>query len=116
MAQGGLDGQHGGRRSPAGFSVGGRARERVSMGEMRQGRESGCKRGSKRAGASGLATCQYSRCACVVVHCGCGEDGADKAGPRHRGTGARSERTTVLTRRAHNAEREWGHVREGSQR
>ena len=60
MAQGGLDGQHGGRRSPAGFSVGGRARERVSMGEMRQGRESGCKRGSKRAGASGW------RCASIL--------------------------------------------------
>jgi hypothetical protein len=39
---------HGGRGSSAGFGVGDRARERVSVGKMRQGRESGCGRGSKR--------------------------------------------------------------------
>jgi hypothetical protein len=48
-AFGGLDGQHGGRGSPTSTSDGGRTRERASVGEMRQGRESGCGRGSKKS-------------------------------------------------------------------
>jgi hypothetical protein len=48
-ALGALDGWHGGRGSPSSSSGGGRARERVSVGEMRQERESGCGRGSKRS-------------------------------------------------------------------
>jgi hypothetical protein len=42
VAPSGLDSRHSGCRSPAGFGVSGRARERVSVGEMRQGRESVC--------------------------------------------------------------------------
>jgi hypothetical protein len=55
VAPSGLDGRHDGCGSPAGSSGGGRARERVSVGEMRQWEESGCGRGSKEAGASGQA-------------------------------------------------------------
>jgi hypothetical protein len=44
VASGGLDGGHG---SPASASGEGRARERASLCEMRQGRESGCARCSK---------------------------------------------------------------------
>jgi hypothetical protein len=55
-ASDGLDDQHGGRGSPASSSGDGRARERVSVGEMRLGRESRCGRGSKGARASGQAT------------------------------------------------------------
>jgi hypothetical protein len=47
---------HGGRGSPASTGGNGRARERVSVGEMRQGRESGCMRAQKGVGARGKAT------------------------------------------------------------
>jgi hypothetical protein len=47
MASGELDGCHSGRGSPASVSGEGRARERVSLREMGQGRESGCGRCSK---------------------------------------------------------------------
>ena len=48
-APGALDGRHGGCGSPASSGDGGRARERVSVGEMRKGRESECGWGSKRS-------------------------------------------------------------------
>jgi hypothetical protein len=72
----------GGRESPASTVVGGRAREGVSGGEMRQGRESGCWRGSKRSWARGRASWAVSSaCARMWVSDGCGEYGADKASP-----------------------------------
>jgi hypothetical protein len=43
----GLDGRHDGRGTPASASGMGKARERVSLHEMRQGRESGYGRCSK---------------------------------------------------------------------
>jgi hypothetical protein len=47
MASGGLDGRQRDCGSPAIASDDDRARERASVCEMRQGRESGCGRGSK---------------------------------------------------------------------
>jgi hypothetical protein len=49
MAPSGLDDWHDGRRSPAGFGIGDRARERASVGEIRLGRESECGQGSNRS-------------------------------------------------------------------
>jgi hypothetical protein len=46
-APGGLDGRHSGRGCPVASGGRGKARERVSVGEMRQGRENGCGRCSK---------------------------------------------------------------------
>jgi hypothetical protein len=69
------------------------------VGEMRQGRESGCERGSKesweRGGATWLA---FSTCVHARVSGGCGEYGAGRAGPWRKGTGTRSELVTTLTR------------------
>jgi hypothetical protein len=48
VASGVLDGQHGERESLASTGSS-RARGRVSVGKMRQGRESGCERGLKRS-------------------------------------------------------------------
>jgi hypothetical protein len=42
VASGGLDGRHGGRETPAKSSGESRARERVSLSEMRQWSECGC--------------------------------------------------------------------------
>jgi hypothetical protein len=53
MAPDGLEGRHDGHGSPVGSSGGGRARERVDVGEMRQGSESGCGRCSKGSWARG---------------------------------------------------------------
>jgi hypothetical protein len=51
-----LDGRYGRCGSPVSSSGGGRARERVRAGEMRQAGESGCGRGSNGAAVSGQAT------------------------------------------------------------
>jgi hypothetical protein len=82
-APGSLYGRHGGRGSPAGSGGGGRARERVGVNEMRQGRESGCGRCSKGrwgtwAGdvAGVLGVC--ARWSMTV----CGEGGADRGARR----------------------------------
>jgi hypothetical protein len=56
MTSGGLDGRQRGRGSPTSTGGDGSARERARVCEMRQGRESGCGWGSKRAGARGPAT------------------------------------------------------------
>jgi hypothetical protein len=54
VASGGLDGRHGVRGSPASASDEGRARERVSLREMRQERERvGAGGAQKGAGARG---------------------------------------------------------------
>jgi hypothetical protein len=58
---------------------------------MRQGRESGCGQGSK--GSWGTWGCDVA--GLLDMHAragsgGCGEDGADRAGPQRRGMGARS--------------------------
>jgi hypothetical protein len=63
----------------------GRRRQRASMCKMRQGRENRCERAQKEAGARGRATwVVFSACARMWVSDGCGEDGADKAGPLRR--------------------------------
>jgi hypothetical protein len=56
---------------------------------MRQGRESRCARGSKGAKGTWGVTCRASRHVCVGgVSSGCGEDGANRAGPWRRGPSA----------------------------
>jgi hypothetical protein len=52
----------------------------------------------------------------VRVNGSYGEDKADRAGPRHRGTGARSQWATTLTRQSRSEERERRHAREGNRR
>jgi hypothetical protein len=70
--------------------------------EMRQGRESGCGGGGgaqKGAGARGQATWAISTAnARTWVSGGCGEDGADRAGPPH------SERERARGRTVHDAD------------
>jgi hypothetical protein len=103
-AYGGLDGRQRGHGSPASMGRDRRARERVRVVDMRQGRESGCGWGSKRARARGRATWTVSMAgAWTWVNGGCGEDKAHGAARESERAG---ERFTVLTRRAHNAERE----------
>jgi hypothetical protein len=89
MAPGALDGRHGGRGSLASSSSGGRARERVSVGEMRQGRESGGGLALKKElGRMGRQHGRSSRRACACKKAMVlGEGGADRAGPRRRDTG-----------------------------
>ena len=109
VAPSALDGRHGGLGSPASSSGGGRARMRARVGKMRQGRESGCGRGSKGSWGEcvGDVAGVHDVCArwSMAVH---EDDGADRAGPRRRGTGARSERATTLMRRACRTEIEQG--------
>jgi hypothetical protein len=84
------------------------------VGEMRQGeREGGCGRGSKGswgAWADDVAGLLNMR---ARVSGGCGEDRADRADPRRRSTGARSEREPVPTNRPHRTEGERQRVRAG---
>jgi hypothetical protein len=66
VTSGALDGRHGGHFPPASNGGGGRARERASVGKMRQGRESGCKRGSEGSWGRGQATWSgFSACVCA---------------------------------------------------
>jgi hypothetical protein len=91
--------QHDGRWSPASSGGGGRARERVRVGEMRQGRESGCGQGSK--GSWGAWAGDVARVleVCARWSAVVREDSrANRAGPRRRGMGAWSERATTLMR------------------
>jgi hypothetical protein len=65
MASGRLDSRLGGRWSPASSSGGGRARERVSVGEMWQGTErAAAGEAQKEQGRVGRRHGQTSRCAC----------------------------------------------------
>jgi hypothetical protein len=101
-----------------GSGGGGRARERVGMGEMRQGRESGCGRCSKGSwgawagdvsGVLGLRA-RWSKAVC-------GKGKADRGPTAQReGASAQRERFTVLTGRARGTERERGRAGEGNRR
>jgi hypothetical protein len=118
VAPGGLDGRYGGCGSPAGSSGGGRARERVGVGEMRQGRESGCRRCSKGSWARGQATWpEFSAC----LHAGpwwfAGKAKLTGAPTAHRERAiARRERFAALTGQARGAKREHGRAGEGNWR
>jgi hypothetical protein len=80
----------------------GRARERARVCEMRQGRESGCGRGSKRVRAHGQATWAFSMVgAWTWVSSGCGEDKADKAPRRPHG----AERERAREQMVHGADK-----------
>jgi hypothetical protein len=79
-----LDVQHGGRGTLARPSGERRARERVSLREMRQGSECGCERSSKGnwgawAGDVAKDLGGHARWSMAV----CGEGGADRVVPRH---------------------------------
>jgi hypothetical protein len=78
-----LDGRHGERGSLASASGGGRARERVSLREMRQERENGCERCSK--GSWGAWAGNMAMVLGVCAHWYTtvrGEGGADREAPR----------------------------------
>jgi hypothetical protein len=72
-----LDGRHGGCFTPTSTDGSGRVCERASMGEMRQGRESGCGRGSKGSWARGQAMWPVFS-VCALVRAICKEGGADR--------------------------------------
>jgi hypothetical protein len=111
----GPDGRHDGHGTPASTSGEGRARERVSLREMRQGRESGCGRcskGSWGAWAGDMARVLGMRARwSMVVH---GEGGVNTEVPQCRERErARGEQLIAMTSRARKAERERGHAGKG---
>jgi hypothetical protein len=65
-------------------------RERPRVGKRRQGRENSC--GQVLKGSWGTWPA-FSACVRARVSGGCGEDGADKRDPRHRGIGTRRGET-----------------------
>jgi hypothetical protein len=85
MTSDGLDDRHGGCGTPASTSGERRARERVSLREMRQGSKCGCGRGSKGSWGAWAGNvdgdldvrARWS----TVVH---GEGGADRVAPQRR--------------------------------
>jgi hypothetical protein len=97
------DGQHGGCGTPASASGEGTVRERVSLREMRQGRESGCGWCSKKSWGAWVGDVVgvlgvHARWSTVVR----GEGGPDRGVPRcrERERARRGERLIALTRRA----------------
>jgi hypothetical protein len=84
-ASGALCGRHGGRSSPASSGGDDSTRERAKVGEKKQGRESGCDRGSKGSWGTWAGDVVgflgvHARGSAVVR----GEDEADRLARRHR--------------------------------
>jgi hypothetical protein len=104
---GGLDNRWCGRRTPASVSGESRARERVSLREMMQGREWGACGAQKGTGVRGQAM-RPGISACVRAGPRWFAGKAELTGRSHRSARRSSEQATGLTSRAH------GTVRDGA--